>query len=84
MFLGRNFKLTRNAAISGHNKEHMAGTISDCKAACLGKDWCNSFDYYKNTNECDLSGKKKEDVGGLKTNYKHNPYDHYEKIEKGK
>ena len=26
----------------------MNGTVDDCKAACLAKNWCKSFDYYKN------------------------------------
>ena len=59
----------------------MAGTIEACKTGCLVKEWCKSFDYYKNTNECDLSDKNKEDVGGLKNSG--HPYDHYEKIMKG-
>ena len=62
----------------------MDGTTGDCKAACLAKRWCKSFDYNKNTNACYLSDKNKEDVGGLKTNYNGNPWDYYEKIEKGK
>ena len=61
----------------------MAGTTGDCKAACSAEIWCKSFDYYKNDNECDLSDKNKEDVGGLKTNYNGNQFDHYEKIKKG-
>lgn len=62
----------------------MVGTVEDCKNACLAKIWCKSFDFNKNANACDLSDKNKEDVGGLKTNYNGNPYDHYEKIEEGK
>ena len=78
------FTITENAAIAGHNKEHKTGTIEDCKDACLDKSWCKSFDYYKNSNACDLSDKNKYEVGGLKTNWDGNPYDYYEKIENGK
>ena len=60
----------------------MTGTIGDCKTACLTKPWCKSFNYNKNRNECDLSNKNKDDVGGLKTDYVGNPYDHYEKAGK--
>jgi hypothetical protein len=31
---------------------------------------------YKDSNECDLSDKSASDVGGLKTVYDGNPYDH--------
>ena len=78
------FELTENAAISGHNKEHMAGTVSACKVACLAKSWCKSFDYNKKSNECDLSDKNKDDVGGLKTDYPGNPVDHYQRMGQGK
>ena len=57
----------------------MTGTIEDCKAACLTKPWCKSFDYYKSGNECILSDKNQYDVGGLNT---HVSYDYYEKISK--
>jgi len=72
------FSLTINAAISGHNKEHMSGTVDECKAACLDLIWCKSIDYYKIPKRCDLSDKSASDVvGGLNTNYGGNPYDHY-------
>ena len=84
-FLDRNFQLTQNAAIPGHNYEVMVGTVEDCKAACLAKYRCKSFDYYKiNPNKCYLLDKNKKDVGGLTSNYNNNAYDHYEKFEKGK
>ncbi|MBM3114861.1 PAN domain-containing protein [Jeongeupia naejangsanensis] len=75
------FDFTANAAISGNNTEHLTQvTPEQCAASCLGTsraNWCVSFDYYKNTQECDLSNKRAADVGGLKTNYAGNPYDHY-------
>jgi len=53
----------------------------DCASACDNETSfdCKSFDYIKNSNECDLSSKNASDVGGLKTNYGGNPYDHYSK-----
>jgi len=69
---------TANAAISGHNKEKLTEvSVDDCKAACSDTSWCVSFDYYKNSQKCDLSDKRAEDVGGLKTTYNNDPYDHY-------
>merc|ERR1712224_650933 len=47
------------------------------KAACCSTSWCVSFDYFKGTQECDLSNMRAEDVGGLKTDYDLDPYDHY-------
>ena len=72
--------MTRNAAISGHNNVHLTGqTISSCSVACRSASWgCKSFDWHKNSNACDLSDKSAADVGGLKTNYPGNPYDHYD------
>merc|ERR1712232_667942 len=70
--------LTQNAAISGHNIEHLTSqTVQSCEAACNRRSWCKSFDWYKNSNECDLSDKCAADVGGLKRDYGGNPYDHY-------
>lgn len=75
------FALSRNAAISGHNREHLAGVApAQCAAACMDASraaWCKSFDYYKAQNQCDLSDVRAVDVGGLKTDYAGNPYDHY-------
>src|SRR5262245_37956014 len=71
------FQVTPNAAISGFNVEHLvSATPSDCATLCLARGWCKSFDYYKLENACDLSDKSAEDVGGLKTNYSDDPYDH--------
>ncbi len=67
-----------NAAISGHNVEQLSGvSVKQCKKACSSRKWCKSFDYYKDGAKCDLSNKHQQDVGGLKTNYSGNPYDHY-------
>ena len=38
---------------------------------------CRSFDYYKRLSVCDLSAATAESVGGLKTDYELDPYDHY-------
>lgn len=74
------YKHTPNAAISGHNTKHLSNaTVQDCMQACDSYYWCKSFDYYKSDQACDLSDKKATEVGGLKTNYSGNPYDHYEK-----
>ena len=70
---------TPDGAISGHNVEQLTGvTPSDCEKACCDKSWCKSFDYHKNSNKCDLSDQTASDVGGPKTDYGGNPYDHYE------
>lgn len=75
------FTRTQDAAISGHNIEHLNSvTEEECATACLDlqrSNWCVSFDYYKNSSACDLSDKRAHDVGGLKTDYVGNPYDHY-------
>ncbi len=75
------FAQTPNAAIAGHNTEHLNGvTPQDCAAACTAATraaWCKSFDFYKTRQQCDLSDKRAADVGGLKTDYPGNPYDHY-------
>jgi len=72
------FLCTRNAAIYGHNKEQLTDvTVEDCKVACCSRDWCESFDYHKHSQKCDLSERVALEVGGLKTDYSGNPYDHY-------
>lgn len=75
------FSQTNNAAISGHNSETLTDvTPEQCAQACKvdsRKSWCVSFDYAKNSQSCDLSDKRSNDIGGLKTNYPGNPYDHY-------
>jgi hypothetical protein len=69
-----------NAALSGHNTKHLSNvSAQDCMTACDREHWCKSFDYYKGKNRCDLSNKNAYDVGGLKTDYPGDPYDHYEK-----
>ncbi len=75
-----NYMHIPNAAISGHNTKHLSNvSVQDCMEACDQELWCQSFDYYKGKNQCDLSKKTADEVGGLKTNYTGNPYDHYEK-----
>jgi type II secretory pathway pseudopilin PulG len=75
------FTRTINAAISGHNTEHLtAVTPEQCAAACTDASrasWCRTFDYDKTTSQCDLSSKRASEVGGLKTDFPGNPYDHY-------
>ena len=51
-------------------------SITDYKSKFV----CLSFDYYTQGGECDLSEANAESVGGLKTNYQGNPYDHYEMV----
>lgn len=68
---------TRNAAISGHNREHLTSAdVEDCKGTCQQRSWCKSFDFYKYENKCDLSDVQEPKVV-LKTNYPGHPYDHY-------
>lgn len=75
------FETTANAAISGYNREQLtAVTPQACAEACAlssRASWCRSFDYNKTASSCDLSDKRASDVGGLKTDYPGNPYDHY-------
>jgi hypothetical protein len=67
-----------NAAISGWNREHHANVdVVDCENLCSHRPWCKSFDFYRSSNECDLSDANTDDVGGLKTDYPGNPHDHY-------
>ncbi|MEC5398097.1 PAN domain-containing protein [Uliginosibacterium sp. H1] len=81
------FLQTPNAAISGHNTEQLTNVQpADCAAACTAASrsgWCRSFDYHKATAKCDLSDKRASDVGGLKTDYAGNPYDHYALVAGG-
>jgi len=73
-----NWHHTANAAIYGHNNVHLNDvTIEQCKDSCCANSQCKSFDYYKQSSQCDLSYSSASDVGGLKTNYAGNPYDHY-------
>lgn len=72
------WQYTANAAIYGHNDVHFDDvTIDICKQACCDDSQCKSFDYHKQTNQCDLSYSSASEVGGLKTDYAGNPYDHY-------
>jgi len=72
---------TENAAISGHNwKKYRSGTrsVEWCINECCKTPECKSVDYWKNEKWCDLSNKRASDVGGLKTDYDNDPYDHYD------
>lgn len=72
-----------NAAISGYNDKHLTSvTVDDCKQACVAEDsfYCQSFDYFKYSSECDLSSASAESVGGLYFTYSNNPYDHYARV----
>jgi len=74
----KTFKRTPNAAISGHNLRHLVKvTPEDCKRECRKLAWCKSFDYHKDSNECDLSDVTAVEAGGLKTDYVGNPFDYY-------
>ena len=69
-----------NAGIPGYNKKVLSRvSVYDCKRACDGYSWCKSFDYERRAGKCYLQNANRYDVGGLKTNYRGHPYDHYEK-----
>lgn len=71
--------MTANAAISGHNYHSLSNqTVGSCSVACREAAFCKTFDFHKGTGICDLSDKAASDVGGLKTDYPGNPYDHYD------
>lgn len=73
-----NWQHTANAAIPGYNNVHLNDvTIEQCKDSCCADPRCKSFDYYKQSSQCDLSYSSASDVGGLKTDYAGSPYDHY-------
>lgn len=79
---GFEFTHTPNAAISGYNNKHLTDvTVEQCKHSCNTESafTCLSFDYYKSQKACDLSSASAATVGGLKTDYSGNPYDHYSK-----
>jgi len=79
--ISKNYTLTKNAAISGYNKKRLTKvSVEQCMTVCDETNWCKSFDYYKFSNKCDLSTMSAADVGGLKTTYSKNPYDHYAHI----
>ena len=73
------YEVFSNAAIPGHNKASIVGSVARCKDECDRADWCKSFDYYKHERKCDLSDQSQYTMGGLKTDYPDNPYNHYEK-----
>lgn len=74
------FEVTYNAAISGHNTRPLTFlSLKECMKACLEETefYCKSFDFSSIRKTCDLSNASAEDVGGLKTDYYRNPFDHY-------
>lgn len=74
------FDKTPDAAIRYYNHKKFQGvTVEQCMRECLRMETftCRSFDYYKRLNVCDLSAATAESVGGLKTDYELDPYDHY-------
>ncbi|RIJ13858.1 hypothetical protein D1227_11475 [Henriciella mobilis] len=74
------FEVTYNAAISGHNTRPLTFlSLKGCMTACLEETefYCKSFDFSSIRKTCDLSNASAKDVGGLKTDYYRNPYDHY-------
>ncbi|MGB0696958.1 MAG: PAN/Apple domain-containing protein [Rhodospirillaceae bacterium] len=78
------FGYVRHAAIAGHNRRHLPdATPRQCARACLTETSfvCKSFDYYATSFACDLSDKTADSVGGLKTNYPANPYEHYYRLQ---
>ena len=78
------FQYVSSAAISGHNDLGQLANVTpaQCALACNETDGCQSFDYHKNDAKCDLSSALASDdeVGGLKTDYRDNPYDHYSRV----
>lgn len=78
------FDKTPNAAISGHNDKHITDVTPEEAAKACADGGYLSFDYYKETNEADLSYATAYDVNGLKTDYAGNPYDHYSYLGGGK
>ena len=73
------FDLSPDAAIPGENYTQLTNhSVDQCMRACDKDTRCNSFDYFKNQNKCDLSTKSRYDTA-LKTDYPGNPYDHYSK-----
>ncbi len=74
------FEKTPDAAIRLYNhKKFRDVTPEQCMRECLKMEefTCRSFDYYKRLAVCDLSAATAESVGGLKTDYELDPYDHY-------
>ena len=67
---------TPDAHIAGYNNEHLTNVSREqCQVACSEQSWCQSLDYYNDSNACDLSDANAAEVGGLKVG-KYG-YDHY-------
>ncbi|MAP94389.1 MAG: hypothetical protein CMK07_05500 [Ponticaulis sp.] len=74
------FDMIPDAAIRYYNHKKLRNaSVEDCMRACLRTTEfiCRSFDYYKLHAVCDLSAATAESVGGLKTDYELDPYNHY-------
>lgn len=74
------FDKVPDAAIRYYNHKKLRNTsVENCMRECLRTTefTCRSFDFYKRLDVCDLSAATAESVGGLKTDYELDPYDHY-------
>jgi hypothetical protein len=73
-----NYTRIPKAGIEGHNIWKLTNvSIEDCARKCNKDPSCKSFDYHRIDRRCYGSDMSADDVGGLKTTYKGNPYDHY-------
>jgi len=76
------FKVTKSAAIKGHNRKRLQNQSSDaCKLACCKMSWCKTFDYSAGTWSCDLSDKRHCDVSAGLNHV--SGWDHYASSEFG-
>lgn len=71
------FDHTPDAAISGHNEVRLHNVSPEEAAEECVLGGFRSFDYNRETRVADLSYATAQSVGGLKTDYAGNPYDHY-------
>ncbi|MGJ8669467.1 MAG: protein kinase domain-containing protein [Oceanococcus sp.] len=72
-----------NAAIEGYNHKVFENTpLKKCMELCSNETdfYCKSLDWQKNLHTCYLHWVSKEEVGGLKSNYIDNRYDHYARL----
>ncbi len=71
------FDQTPDAAISGHNEVRLQNVSTEEAAEACVLGGFRSFDYHREERTADLSYATAQSVGGLKTDYDGNPYDHY-------
>lgn len=74
------FDKVPDAAIRYYNHKKLRNTtVENCMRECIRTTefTCRSFDFYKRLDVCDLSAATADSVGGLKTDYELDPYDHY-------